>query len=67
LVFALFAFVVYYNLMTLGQSWVGAGKLGLLAFMAFLHGGTLFLGMAILAVRHNRWTLRRLWPTRSSM
>ena len=67
LVFALFAFVVYYNLMTLGQSWVGAGKLGLLAFMAFLHGGTLLLGMAILAVRHNRWTLRRLWPTRSSM
>ena len=29
LVFALFAFIVYYNLMTLGQSWVGAGRLGL--------------------------------------
>ena len=66
MVFALFAFVVYYNLMTLGQSWVGAGKLGLLAFMALLHGGTLFLGIAILAIRHNRWTPRRLWPTGSS-
>lgn len=64
--FALLAFVVYYNLMTLGQSWVEAGKLGLPAFMALLHGGTLVLAMAILAVRHNHWTLRRLWPTRST-
>jgi lipopolysaccharide export system permease protein len=63
---ALFSFVVYYNLMTLGQSWVGAGKLGLPAFMASLHGGTLALALAILAVRHNHWTLRRPWPTRST-
>ena len=32
LVFALFAFIVYYNLMTLGTSWVGAGRLGLGSF-----------------------------------
>jgi lipopolysaccharide export system permease protein len=62
--FALFAFVVYFNLMTLGQSWVGAGKLSLSAFMFFLHGGTLVLALIILAVRHNRWTLRRLQPAR---
>jgi lipopolysaccharide export system permease protein len=66
MVLALFAFVVYYNLMTLGQSWVGAGKLGLPSFMASLHGGTLVLALAILVVRHNHWTLRRLWPTRGS-
>ncbi|MCM2347144.1 MAG: LPS export ABC transporter permease LptF [Acidovorax soli] len=64
LMFALFAFVVYFNLMTLGQSWVGAGKLGLSAFMFFLHGGTLVLALIILAARHNRWTLRRLQPAR---
>lgn len=63
MVFALFSFVVYYNLMTLGQSWVGAGKLGLSAFMIYLHGGTLLLALAILAARHNHWTLRRLWQT----
>jgi lipopolysaccharide export system permease protein len=66
MVLALFAFVVYYNLMTLGQSWVGAGKLGLPSFMASLHGGTLVLALAILVVLHNHWTLRRLWPTRGS-
>ena len=68
LVFALFAFIVYYNLMTLGQSWVGAGRLGLLSFMVLLHGGMLTMSLLILAARHNHWTVRRLWqprPTRS--
>ena len=41
MVLALFAFIVYYNLMTLGQSWVGSGRMGLVPFMALLHGGTL--------------------------
>ncbi|RYF71346.1 MAG: LptF/LptG family permease, partial [Comamonadaceae bacterium] len=61
LVFALFAFIVYYNLMTLGQSWVGAGRLGLVSFMVLLHGGMLLLSLLVLAVRHNQWTIRRLW------
>ena len=65
MMFALLSFVVYYNLMTLGQSWVGAGKLGLPTFMILLHGGTAVLALAILAARHNHWTLRRLRKTRS--
>ena len=65
MVLALFAFIVYYNLMTLGQSWVGSGRMGLLAFMALLHGGTLGAGMLLLAIRHNQWTPRRLWAQRS--
>ena len=60
LVFALFAFIVYYNLMTLGQSWVGAGRLGLIPFMASLHGGMLLVAAAILAARHNQWSIRNL-------
>ena len=64
LVFALFAFIVYYNLMTLGQSWVGAGRLGLASFMVLLHGGMLVTALLVLAVRHNQWTVRRLWPAR---
>ena len=55
---ALFAFIVYYNLMTVGQSWVGSGRLGLLPFMAALHGGMLALGLLLLVVRHNQWSLR---------
>jgi lipopolysaccharide export system permease protein len=66
MIFALFAFIVYYNLMTLGQSWVGAGILGLSAFMVFLHGGALVLALVILAVRHNHWTLWRLLQTRTT-
>lgn len=58
LVFALFAFVVYYNLMTFGQNWVGAGRLSLGAFMVALHGGTLALAMLLLVARHNRWSPR---------
>jgi len=61
LVFALFAFIVYYNLMTLGQSWVGAGRLGLVSFMVLLHGGMLLASLLVLAARHNQWTIRRLW------
>jgi len=61
MVFALFGFVTYYNLMTLGQSWVGASRLGLGSFMLLLHGGALVLALLVLAIRHNQWSLRRLW------
>ena len=65
LVFALFAFIVYYNLMTLGTSWVGAGRLGLASFMLMLHGGILAFSLLVLTARHNHWSLRRLWQRRS--
>ena len=61
LVFALFAFIVYYNLMTLGQSWVGAGRLGLVNFKVLLHGGMLLVSLLVLAARHNHWSIQRLW------
>ena len=66
MVFALFAFIVYYNLMTLGQSWVGAGRLGLMGFLVLLHGGMLLISLLVLAARHNHWTLGRLLPSRRS-
>src|SRR5690606_2514415 len=65
LVFALFAFIVYYNLMTLGQSWVGAGRLGLVDFMVLLHGGMLLVSSLVLTARHNQWSIRRLFPARA--
>ncbi|MCE1249731.1 MAG: LPS export ABC transporter permease LptF [Comamonadaceae bacterium] len=60
LVFALFAFIVYYNLMTLGQSWVGVERIGLLPMQLLLHGGMCALALLTLAVRHNRWSPRQL-------
>ena len=66
LVFALFAFIVYYNLMTLGQSWVGAGRLNVWAFTALLHGGSLLAALLLLVMRHNHWTPAHLWMRRRS-
>lgn len=64
LVFALFAFIVYYNFMVLGQSWVGAGKVNLLAFLLMLHGGILAFSALLLTARHNHWSLRPWWQRR---
>jgi lipopolysaccharide export system permease protein len=58
LVFALFAFIVYYNLLNLGQSWIGTGKVGFVAFMLGLHGGAFLLGALWLGKQHNNW----VWP-----
>jgi lipopolysaccharide export system permease protein len=58
LLFALFAFVVYYNLLNLGQSWITGGKLAFAPFFLALHGGILALGLLWLTKRHNNWSLR---------
>jgi lipopolysaccharide export system permease protein len=58
LVFALFAFVVYYNLLNLGQNWISGGRTSLLGFMAALHGGALLAGLLWLAKQHNSWSVR---------
>ena len=60
LLFALFAFVVYYNLLNLGQSWIGSGQAGLFAFLIGLHGSVLAGGLLWLGKQHNNWSLRRL-------
>lgn len=57
LVFALFAFVVYYNLLNLGQSWVGGGRAGMGLFLLVLHGGTFAAACLWLAKQHNNWAL----------
>ncbi len=54
---ALFAFVVYFNLMSVGQAWVASSKVSLLPFLLALHGGALALGALLVAARHNQWSL----------
>ncbi|CAM4380233.1 LPS export ABC transporter permease LptF [Comamonas aquatilis] len=66
LMIALFAFIVYYNLMTLGESWVSSGKLSMTALLLLLHGTTFITGMFILLVRHKRWSLRDLLGRKSA-
>ena len=65
LALALFVFVVYYNFINIGQSWISSGKVKFIPFLIALHGGTFMLAMTWLAIRHNSWSWRRLLPTRS--
>lgn len=55
LVFALFAFIVYYNLLNMGQGWISSGRTGLLGFLLLVHGGTFALASFWLAKQHNNW------------
>ncbi|RZI89044.1 MAG: LPS export ABC transporter permease LptF [Variovorax sp.] len=64
LLFALFAFVIYYNLLNLGQGWVSSGRIGFGGWLLALHGGVLMVGLVWLTMRHNNWSLRLLRPRR---
>ncbi|BDT67511.1 hypothetical protein os1_16870 [Comamonadaceae bacterium OS-1] len=62
--FALFAFIAYYNLLNLGQNWIANGAVPFGGFMLGLHGGVLLLAVAWLVARHNHLNWRRLLPRR---
>jgi lipopolysaccharide export system permease protein len=63
LVLALFVFVAYYNLLTLGQNWISSGRMGALPYMLLLHGGVFALALVWLRLRHINWSWRYLIPT----
>jgi lipopolysaccharide export system permease protein len=65
LALALFIFVVYYNFINLGQSWISAGKVQFIPYLIALHGGVFVLAMTWLAVRHNNWSWRQLMPAKT--
>lgn len=56
LIFSLFAFQVYLNMLNLGQVWIAGGRIGFLPFMLLLHGGVLAAAGLWLAVRHHQWS-----------
>ena len=62
MLFALFAFVAYYNLLNLGQNWIANGAVPFGGFMLGLHGGVLLLAVAWLLARHNHLSWRNLLP-----
>jgi lipopolysaccharide export system permease protein len=59
---ALFVFVAYYNLLTVGQNWISTGRIGALPYMLVLHGGVLAVALIWLRLRHINWTWRHLIP-----
>jgi lipopolysaccharide export system permease protein len=58
LIFGLLAFVVYNNLLSLGQSWIFVGLISFGNFLLFVHGGLFVLAMAWLLKRNSNWVLR---------
>jgi lipopolysaccharide export system permease protein len=48
LLFALLAFMVYYNLINLSQAWVGGGRVGMTAALIGLHGGAFCIALGLL-------------------
>ncbi len=61
LLFALLAFIVYFNLINLSQSWVGNGRVALPRALITVHGSALVLALAVIWLRDNanRFCLRR--------
>ncbi len=49
LLFALLAFVVYYNLINLTEAWVASGSLGVVQALAAVHGTALVLALVLLS------------------
>jgi lipopolysaccharide export system permease protein len=61
LLFALLAFIIYFNLINLSQSWVGNGRVDLGRGLLVVHGSALVLALAVIWLRDNanRFCLRR--------
>lgn len=57
-IFAMLSFIVYLNLISLGQSWIGSGKVSFATFMLTLHGGVALVAWIWLARCHFNWHWR---------
>jgi lipopolysaccharide export system permease protein len=58
MVFVVLTFLVYNNLINLGQSWIFGGLIRFEYLLLLLHGGVLLLALAWLSKRNANWTLR---------
>lgn len=59
---ALLIFVLYYNLVNIGQNWVALGRYSMLSWMVGLHGSAAALAMGWLWARQRQWSWRDLLP-----
>jgi lipopolysaccharide export system permease protein len=65
LIFVVLTFLVYNNLVNLGQSWIFGGLISFGGLLVLLHGGVLLLGLLWLAKRNANWTLRAALRSRN--
>jgi lipopolysaccharide export system permease protein len=59
----LFTFIVYYNFINLGQSWIANGATDWVRHLVVLHGSLALLSLMILTVRQGSWHWR-IWPSK---
>lgn len=57
---ALLIFVVYYNMINVGQTWVSSGRFSFTGFLVVLHGGVFVLALLWIAARHMNLSWRSL-------
>ena len=60
---ALLIFVLYYNLVNIGQNGIGLGQYGIAQLMLGLHGTATALAVLWLWARHRQWSWRDWLPT----
>jgi len=60
LLFALLAFIIYYNLLNLSQAWVASGRLNVGVALVGLHGGALVVAWAMIWWRDHATVLHPL-------
>jgi lipopolysaccharide export system permease protein len=61
LMFTLFAFIVYFNFLNVGQRWVAQGQIGLPGLMLVLHGGVFAAIVLWLLKRHHNLSFRDIF------
>lgn len=57
--FAFMAFIIYFNMLLLGKSWIETGQVHFGVYLVALHGGAFALSALWLIKRHNNWVLFR--------
>jgi lipopolysaccharide export system permease protein len=60
LLFAALAFVIYYNLLNLTQSWVGSGHANIVVVLVGLHGTAFLLGLGLIWWREHATVIHPL-------
>jgi lipopolysaccharide export system permease protein len=64
LIFVIFSFIVYTNVMSLAQGWVSLGLVSFSGLLLMLHGGVLAASLFMLAKRHTNRSLGDLFRRR---
>jgi len=55
---ALLIFILYYNMINVGQSWIGLNRVSFSGFLFGLHGSVFVLALTWIAARHFNWSWR---------